>query len=97
MISVLSDIDIIFGIFTTQNPKCTEGVQNNKEKLTSLVLPWLICLFTREPIQEPLTRMFWDFILVEGLVAIYKAILALLKYVENIIENASDEEIIKKC
>lgn len=30
--------------------------------------------------------MMWDFIIVEGMVAIYKGVLSLLKYVSDIIE-----------
>lgn len=62
-----------------------------------MILPWLICLFTREPIHKSITTLFWDFLLVEGLVAVYKAAITLLRYVEDILENPYDEEMVKKC
>lgn len=55
-----------------------------------MILPWLICLFTRDPVHQSVTVLFWDFILVEGLIAVYKAAITLLMYVEDILEDTHD-------
>ena len=91
MLTILSDVDIIFTLFCIQHPKISQSINCNKEKLTSMLLSWLICLFSREPIHKEVTRAIWDCLMVEGIVAIYKAALAMLCFLKNVLENVDDE------
>ena len=57
-------------------------MDNSYVAMVSFVLQWFVCLFSNDSIDPEITRAIWDFFLLEGIVVLFKAGLAMFDFLQ---------------
>ena len=62
----------------------------------SFAFQWFVCLFCNSSINKEITKVIWDFLLVDGCKVLFKAALVMIGMIENeILSSKTFEEYIK--
>uniref|UniRef100_A0A7S3N4W6 Rab-GAP TBC domain-containing protein n=1 Tax=Euplotes harpa TaxID=151035 RepID=A0A7S3N4W6_9SPIT len=82
MTEILVDQKILIQILQKKKVKLFKHLQNIGLDFAIISFQWLVCLLTANLSRE-ISESIWDFLLLEGSVAIFRAILAILNLLEN--------------
>ena len=60
-------------------------IDNSYIAMVSFVLQWFVCLFCQDEICDGVTKVVWDFLVVDGIVVLFKAALGMFDLLEKYI------------
>lgn len=50
--------------------------------MVSYVLQWFVCLFCQDDVSDQITKVVWDFFMIDGVIVLFKAALAMFDFLE---------------
>jgi len=84
----MADIRILFEILDSLNPRLYRKLKDliadadgSHATVMTHAFQWFVCLYTNNKINKVITKIIWDYLLIDGSIILFKAALAIISMV----------------